>query len=1160
MPPPLFLPWRWTSVRLRGILVADYVRKGIAMLQLLLGRSGTGKTEEIYRLLTDEVWSDAPEKGSCILLVPEQFSFESERTLLERLGPRMASGVLVLSFTRLADTIFRELGGLAGRRMDDPTRALLMSQALEQVAPHLTLYRRHTANPEYIQSMLALLSECKQCAIPPAQLEQAADGLDGTLHAKCRELALILEAYDALAAQSYLDPLDDLTRLAQRMGDSHLLDGATVFIDGFKGFTQQELQVLGGILRKASRVTVTLCTDTLEDKSHGFGLFSPVIRTANRLIELARQQRTAVAKPRILTENHRTADPALRFLEAGCFLPRPAVLEQPAASVTVTPCGDIYRECQYVARTIRRLLRENGGRCRDIALVTRDLSAYTGLLDAALEQEGIPCYLDRRDSILTDPLITLTLAALRAATDGYATDDLLTLLKTGLAGFSTSSVSLVENYVFLWRINGSRWRQEWTWNPEGLSVQATEATDKQLAHLNRLRRRLIRPLERLQAALSGHPTGADFAHAVYRYLLDIHADRLVRLQVARLDAAGEHALADRQARLWDVLMNLLDKFAAALAHTPLSAARLLDLLRLAAQITDLGVLPQSLDAVQIGSADRMRFSAPKTVFLLGVNEGVFPAYPAASGLLTDDERRTLIARGLPMADASDLQAVEERFFAYAALSAPSERLFLTYPQTNAAGETLAPSLLVDTVRRILPQCTIGVDRREDGQDLESEAEGFEQLAARWREPSPLTAALRSLFAEQPAYAHRLSAIARSAEERPAAFTDEALARRFFGNELRLSASRVEKYHQCRFAYFCQYGLKAKARKPADLNAAEFGTLTHYVMEHRLPEYTALGFAHVRREQVFADAAATVRQYVDDCMGGMENKTERFAHLVDRLSRTSGALLWHVVRELRQSQFVPVDYELSIGMPDENGNRIEPVVLTLPDGATVQVQGKVDRVDVFHKDGRAYVRVIDYKTGSKEFRLDEVVEGINVQMLLYILTIWQNGGPRYGTVTPAGVLYLPAKLPVLRIDRDADEAAAERERTLAMRMNGLLLDDSAIVQAMEHDAAGLFIPASLDKNGNCKGKGRNGDGLATLEQFGQLKKRMETLLTAMAQTLRQGDIAALPASGANVDACAYCDYKAVCGHEPEDPIRAIAKKDHNRVLADLAADTAPEPAK
>ena len=244
MPPPLFLPRRWTSVRLRGILIADYVRKGIAMLQLLLGRSGTGKTEEIYRLLTDEVWSDAPEKGSCILLVPEQFSFESERTLLERLGPRMASGVLVLSFTRLADTIFRELGGLAGRRMDDPTRALLMSQALEQVAPHLTLYRRHTANPEYIQSMLALLSECKQCAIPPAQLEQAADGLDGTLHAKCRELALILEAYDALAAQSYLDPLDDLTRLAQRMGDSHLLDGATVFIDGFKGFTQQELSLI----------------------------------------------------------------------------------------------------------------------------------------------------------------------------------------------------------------------------------------------------------------------------------------------------------------------------------------------------------------------------------------------------------------------------------------------------------------------------------------------------------------------------------------------------------------------------------------------------------------------------------------------------------------------------------------------------------------------------------------------------------------------------------------------------------------------------------------------------------------------------------------------------------------------------------------------------
>ena len=403
------------------------------------------------------------------------------------------------------------------------------------------LYRRQAASPDYIQSVLSLLSECKQCAITPHQLEEVSAGLDGTLQKKTAELALILDAYEALAAQSHLDPLDSLTLLADRLPESRLLDGALVYVDSFKGFTGQELRVLGGVMSKAARTTVALCADGIEDSSGGYGLFSPVIRTASRLRSLAYERGVPVAKPILLTENRRARSEALRLLEEGAFAPRPRTREEPADAVTIVPCGDIYEECAWTARRIRRLLREDGLRCRDIAVVARNLPAYEGLLDVALEEAGIPYYMDKREDILTDPLITLVLSALRAAVDGWDTEELLRLMKTGLLpGFTADRIAVLENYLYMWRIRGNKWKQPWDWNPLGLSVRQDEASQQLLAELNAWRKEIAAPLERLQADLCGSekPTGRRFAGAVYRYLQAIRADEAVRGQVTRLEEAG----------------------------------------------------------------------------------------------------------------------------------------------------------------------------------------------------------------------------------------------------------------------------------------------------------------------------------------------------------------------------------------------------------------------------------------------------------------------------------------------------------------------------------------------------------------------------------------------------------------------------------------------
>ncbi len=1121
------------------------------MLQLITGRSGSGKTCAMYQELKERTLGEMP----LFLLVPEQASFASERRLLEELGPVLSQRVQVLSFTRMADIVFRELGGNAGRRMDATLSLLLMSEALHSVADSLTLYRRHIDDPEYLRSVLGMLSECKQCAISPQLLEETAASLpNGLLKSKLTELALMFTAYEALVAQaSLVDPQDDLTVLAKRLPESRLFDGALVYVDGFKGFTQQELLVLERLMPRADTLTVTLCAENITVREgQTLDRFATAIRTAAQLRDAAYRNHVKVAAVRHLTQNRRTADPALAALEAGCFAPDGIPFDEPTDAICVTACTDHAEECRYAARLIRRLLREEGGYCRDFTVVARDISVYTDLLDSALRREGLPCCRDYREPVLTQPLITLVESALAAVCNGWNSDDVLRLVKTGLTGFSTTSASRLENYVFVRNIRGRMWTAPFDLHPDGLTAEMDTKAQRQLAYLNCLRRRLIAPLEQLKQRLGGHITGREFAESVFLYLKAARVPRMVKFRVAQLDAAKEHALADHQERLWEYVVALLDKFAAALANTRLPVARFAELFHLAAASDDLGSIPQGLDGVVIGAADRIRYAQPHTVIVLGANEGVFPAYPSGGGMLTDHERKQLLAAGLPIADDADWETAAERFYAYAAVAAPSKRLIMTYVR-HQNGEAMHPSTLVDNIDRLIPKHAVGVAQHRDGVDSESETDAFAALATRYRDNTPAASAYREVFASLPGYDKRLEAMDRADEA--FAFRDPAVARRLFGEHLVLSPSQVEVFHKCRFSYFCKKGLALTPRRAAEMDPAEAGTLVHFVMQELLPDYCSSDLNALSRETVADDARRTVLQYVETHIGEQDKQDAHFQALIGRLILLCDHLLWRVICELRESRFQPVDYELPIGRPDQGG--LPAWVLTLPDGTSIRVCGTVDRVDAYCDGDKTYLRVLDYKTGKKEFELADVLEGINLQMLIYLFSLAENGRARYGEITPAGVLYLPAKIPVIQVERDASCETMENERMAAMVTNGLLLDDPDVLRAMEPELRGLFIPAGLTKNGTMK----KSSSLATLEQFGRIQRHIQKLLTAMVQQLHSGDIAALPkvkydtspTQMAKRSPCRYCDFRDICGREDQDPLHTIAKLSLQDALAELEQD-------
>ena len=1155
------------------------------MLQLLIGRSGSGKSHAVFDRIETLV-----QRGHerVLLIVPEQYSFESERMLLRRLGAQQANRVQVLSFTRLADTVFREVGGVAGEPLDDGVRALLMSRALDEVAamaqdagePLMGADPRLVTDSAYVEQLLVLWGELRQCAVPLEELDRVQEELAGegslsgrSLQEKVKDLARIFAVYEGLIAGSGLEEADKLTRLAAALPDSRLPDGAAVMVLGFKGFTQQELTVLGRLIPRVGEMTVALTTDTpgakwarAMDHSREFTLFSPVTDTIEHLKELAAEHHRQWELC-LLSDNRRNPDGALCALEAGLYTPAPTVYTGAADAVTVTPCRDIYEECEVVAGQIRRLLREEGYRLRDITVVARNLTDYRGLLEDALEQEGIAYSIDARQNLLDEPLIVYIRAALRVAVGGLRTEEILRLLKTDLSCLSAVEIAELENYVYMWGIDGDAWASDWTENPAGLGAPVTPHTARKLAQLNAWRQAVIEPLSCLREALRGGAYGREFAFAVYRYLTDDKQlpTRVVR-QVNMLEDLSEPLLADRAARLWDEVVGLLDRFAAALPDTRLSAVRLEELFTMLAQTIDIGQIPQGLDAVTIGSADRIRYHRPRAVFMLGMNEGVFPAYPESVGLLTADDRERLEACGLTLSSDLLTQSIEERYYAYMAVAAPSERLLMTY---HSEGESV-PSPIVTMVQQILPNHTRGVAVAADGRDLEAGEAMFTRLAREYTRSTPTVESLRQVLADEPSFGGRLAAVERSVGRGDFRLQDTDTARDLFGINLRLSASQTDKFYQCHFAYFCRYGLSLYPRKRAQVDAAFFGTIVHYVMETLLPQYvqadgliSRLKAADLARQEmseeedalaenavqaellhtVADDVHRVVMTYAEKQMGGADNKSGRFLYQLQLAERSACNMLWHTVMELRQSEFTPAAFELGI-VPDDDApeGTIESMCLSFPRGS-VRLIGKVDRVDLFVRfDGRAFVRVVDYKTGTKTFDLNELSAGLNMQMLLYLYNICDH--PEHfhiDGVQPAGVLYHP--LSDLLVDRRAVDSA-QKQRLKSMKMDGIVLDDASVVQAMERDNGKLFIPAYIAAQGKPKGS------VITEEQFALLRGVVEQLLVNMANDLLDGDIAAMPIQRGDYIPCTYCDYRAVCARDEDDPTSPLAERSMAQVLEDL----------
>ena len=1092
------------------------------MIRFVLGKSGTGKTEYLYNTL-----STLAETGEnrIIMLIPDQSSFETEKVFLDRLGAKKCQNVKVFGFSRFCRYVFDAVRFEQTNVIDDSTRAVIMSLALEQLDSELEMFANSSGKKSVIDTMLSAVKECKKAKISTEALRNVSALIDDkTLKTKLRETALIIDTFDAIVEQSYIDPLDNLTRVAEILKGNNIFGGFTLAVDSFSGFSVQQLEVLRLLLVQCESVYVALTLNPFEEEQQA--LFSTTNDTYKRLKAIAKSENVEIKAPVKLEENLRADCEELKILEKNFYQRKSGSYEINSDAVTVFSADTVYGECEFVARQIKRLVIEQGYLYSDIAVICRDIAPYSGVLNTVFDKYEIPYFMDMSYDIYIKPIVRYVCSIFNVILNGWQKDDVIAILKTGLSNNSDEEISAFENYVYVWNINGSSFKKPFENNPSGFSEKMSKAESQQLEMAEKVRKSLAEPLENFRESIKDK-TGQEITELLYRLLERLEVTKAISDMYDRLKADGEPAQAKEQIRLWNLLMNTLDRTVAVAGNLKISPKRYFELLSLRLSALQIADIPRTVDSVSVGTATRVRLNQEKAVFLIGCIDGVFPAVLGASGLFSPFELKILMNNNLPFGDEPSELADFENYMAYKSATAPSEKLFVSFYKSDLTGGTYMQSSIINEILGIFPG--IVLHREEEycsAKDCTwAVLPAFEECARNFNNDSDESRALKKYFSENEEFKDKYISLVNANKAKPFIFDDKSNVNLLFGDDLKISASQVEKFSLCRFSYFCNYGLNVRERRKAEINPLEYGTFIHYIMEIFFSKYSKNEFSTMADSEITDECDRILDDYVAKHFGGAEKNTPRFMYRFNKIRENVHFLVLHIIGELKNSGFEPMDCELKIG------SDIPSYTLELPTGQKISLRGSVDRVDILKKGGKKYIRIIDYKTGSKEFKLSDILYGLNLQMLIYLYAITLGGEERYGEVTPAGILYMPATVKEISANADMTEDEINSQVAKGLKMNGMLINSLDVID--NSDTAYISFPTK-------KGTLTVGGGLASLEELGMIFKKLDMTVADMGKQLFSGNVEASPLKGGK-DSCEYCPYDSICAYHMSDCRNSFSMK-------------------
>lgn len=1150
-------------------------------LQFILGRAGSGKShmclEEIRTKLIEN-----PTGSPIVYLVPDQMTFQSEYDLINTPGIGGMMRAQVFSFTRLAWRVLQETGGMSRYHVNNVGVNMLLRKIIDTKKQDLKVFSRAADKNGFITQMEEMVAEFKRYCVTPEALEEQRSTVSSenkVLSDKLHDLKLLYDELEKHLFEKYVDSEDYLRLLAEKIPQSAYIQDAEVLIDGFHSFTPQELEVVGQLMKTASKVTIALTADKAYDNlpPHDLSLFRMTGTTYQSILQMAADLGIEVEQPILLTTALRfESQPSLVHLEK-YFEERPTVQYQETPSITVSQAVNRRAEVEGIAREIQKLARDENYRYRDVAILVRNASDYHEIIETIFQDYQIPFFIDQKRSMLNHPLVELIRSSLEVITGNWRYEAVFRCVKTDLLYPFGEDISelredmdQLENFVLEYGMQGTKWTNGERWKYKrirGLEDQELPQTDKEKEFedkLNHLRQMIVEPLLTLQKRLQKAKTATNMCEALFLFLEDLEIPAKMEELKLNAELSGRLSEAREHDQVWNSILELLDQFVEIMAEEKVSQKMFSNMLETGLESMRFALVPPAIDQVLIASLERSRFSNIKCTFIIGANDGVIPARPNEEGVFSEQDREALGEGGLRLAPGSRETLLDENFLVYGALTSASQAIYISYPLANEEGKSLLPSPVIKRIKDLFPNVPEKFYMNEPS-ELQAEEQldyivnpdvSLSYLATQlqaWKKQYPIQALwwdVYNYFADHDEMREKSKLVISSMfyKNKPRKLSNE-VTELLYGDHIQGSVSRMEVFQGCPFSHFASYGLQLRERKVFRLESPDIGELFHAALKQIADTLREKGldWRDITKEQCDQFATKAVKALAPRLQKEILLSSNRYHYIMQKLqkiiSRASKILSEHA----KASGFAPLGLELGFGKKGP----LPPIRFTLDNGSTMELVGRIDRVDKAESTNGVLLRVVDYKSSQKALNLSEVYYGLALQMLTYLDVIITHSRDWIGTTAkPAGVLYFHVHDPMINSNKAMPEDKIEEEIFKKFKMKGLLLGDEESVRLMDQTLEtghSQIVSAALKKDGSFYSTSQ----VASEEELGYLRNHVRGVFKNTGNRITKGEIDIAPYKMKDKTPCTFCSFKSVCQFDQsleENNYRVLPTEKNDDILA------------
>ena len=1122
-------------------------------VRFLLGASGSGKSRQIYNEIIQASIKE-PERNF-YLIVPEQYTMEAQRELVTMHPAGGMMNIDAIGMNRLAYRVFDELGISTGQVLEDFGKSMLIKKILCEQQDTLQVYGSYYDKLGFVDEMKSMMSEIFQYNIKQDTIDEIMEQIpeDSVVAGKMQDIRHIYEEFEAFAGERYIVAEQLVELLTRHVGQSKLVCGSSLYFDGFTGFTPVQLELVEKLMTCADDLTFSFTLDDRDQKYEhikDYELFYLTKTTIKKLTEAAAAAGVEIESPVVLpgTINYRLGENReLFFLERNLFRSPYQKWKQPLERIHLTATGDAQDEIVFVASTIRRLVREEGYRYKDIAIVAGDLEQASHIYERVMDEYEIPVFIDANACLKANPCAETIRSVLAVLADDFSYDSVFRFLKAGMTDLSFEDIELLENYALKRGVRGySRWNRAVSENYEKTSP----------VNVEEIRQTFMKMFGDIRKVFADKKAVTkDYVEALYDFLLQIHMYEKLEARKNELYEENRINEGDAYGQIFEKTVRLFDKIEELLGDTKMSVKEFYEIVDTGLSDIEVGVVPPTVDRVLIGDITRSRLNHIKVLFFTSVNDGIVPKAPKKGRILSDRDRDILSDCGLELAPSDKQNSYIEQFYIYTILTKPSDHLYISYHKLSASLESMRPSYLLGRISSIFPSlqaeeydaasCMPDTVNRSLRRILRTEEDDSEDAESR---------ILTRILTEK-GFARELTAIYKGRAYRNVAeqLPPETIAL-LYGRYLHASVSKLELYARCGFAYFLKYGLRLKEREMYQVDVRNVGVILHSVMEglfKQVRDTRNNDWENFPEDERMLMVTELVNRAAEESAGDFFEDNARNAYMlqmIERMAQTSAGMLQ---KHIRLGSMKPGMLEKTF---DSAKDEVGSYLFELPNQIQMSINGKIDRVDVEEEDGTVYIKVIDYKSSTRKLSLEEVLNGEQLQLVTYSAIAYEIEKMIYPdkNIQIAGLLYYSFDDPVIEIESSeidtdteqpefSDQEKLDAERMEKMKLQGFVNESPAVIQRMDH-TCNQSLPVKLDKNGDIK----KSENVVSTDQIRTIMELTRENIEELGSQIAEGKIAIEPYKNKSNTGCDYCEFKNICHFDVKNGGNQYRRPDNEKL--------------